>query len=220
MICLSRVALFGMQYTDATMAVVCSHCGEELMGAVNRCWRCGKALAAHSGPQDIPPVRRSPISAPTDAPVEAAVLPDVPVVPGRETRRGSPFVANTTTLRVAGPIPQPAAPEPARPSAPRTFESQTAAQVAAAASFVLGVIALGLSSKVPVAAVCVAIVVLGFGIWGLYGRRYRLATLGLIVGCIALAWGGFGTVVQIYEMLYGVHPFATSPPMPPVVPTP
>ncbi|EAQ77585.1 hypothetical protein DSM3645_08296 [Blastopirellula marina DSM 3645] len=39
------------------VSTICSNCGEELIGAVNRCWRCGRdfeidALA------DIPPIRR------------------------------------------------------------------------------------------------------------------------------------------------------------------
>jgi len=28
------------------VAVKCSKCGEELLGAVNRCWRCGQAFVA------------------------------------------------------------------------------------------------------------------------------------------------------------------------------
>ncbi len=46
------------------MPVKCSNCGEELLGAVNRCWRCGKAFVAP--PADTPPVRRLP---PSDAPL-------------------------------------------------------------------------------------------------------------------------------------------------------
>ncbi|HND54025.1 MAG TPA: hypothetical protein PLV92_16555 [Pirellulaceae bacterium] len=47
------------------MQVHCAKCGEEVMGAVNRCWKChhsfGNRLAAQ-----LPPVRRPPIDGPLD----------------------------------------------------------------------------------------------------------------------------------------------------------
>lgn len=43
------------------MRVKCSKCGEELLGAVNRCWRCGTRVASRPGDTDLPPVRRAPI---------------------------------------------------------------------------------------------------------------------------------------------------------------
>jgi hypothetical protein len=43
------------------MAVHCAHCGEELLGAVNRCWRCGTMIESHGGQQDLPPVRQTPV---------------------------------------------------------------------------------------------------------------------------------------------------------------
>lgn len=44
------------------MSVVCDKCGEELMGAVNRCWKCGTTFA-HVEADDQPPIRRAPILA-------------------------------------------------------------------------------------------------------------------------------------------------------------
>ena len=32
------------------MAVTCAHCGEQLMGSVNRCWRCGRDVQSRPGP--------------------------------------------------------------------------------------------------------------------------------------------------------------------------
>jgi hypothetical protein len=190
------------------------------MGAVNRCWRCGKALVVHSGPQNVPPIRRSPITGPLDAPLEAAIVSDFPAVPEPEMRRGSPFVANAPTLRHSGPVPSPAEIETPRPPRTRTYESQFAAQVAAITAMVLGMVALALGHTVPIAALSLALVVLGFGIWGLFSQRRGIAIFGLILGCCALAWGGFGTVVQLYELMYGIHPFATSAPVPPVAAPP
>ncbi|PQO35360.1 hypothetical protein [Blastopirellula marina] len=39
------------------MATICSNCGEELIGAVNRCWRCGREFELDAL-ADTPPVRR------------------------------------------------------------------------------------------------------------------------------------------------------------------
>ena len=60
------------------MSVVCSNCGEELIGAVNRCWKCGtpfirsetvrghdhQGVGSHQSVQlQIPPIRRAPVLA-------------------------------------------------------------------------------------------------------------------------------------------------------------
>jgi hypothetical protein len=41
--------------------VYCTHCGEELLGSVNRCWRCGREFVAEHNPENLPPIRRRPI---------------------------------------------------------------------------------------------------------------------------------------------------------------
>ncbi|MCA9164050.1 MAG: hypothetical protein KDA62_13770 [Planctomycetales bacterium] len=42
------------------MAVRCAKCNEELLGAVNRCWRCGTPFASRGGDVNEPPLRRRP----------------------------------------------------------------------------------------------------------------------------------------------------------------
>ncbi|MEX0792396.1 MAG: hypothetical protein WD045_04635 [Pirellulaceae bacterium] len=42
------------------MSTTCSHCGEALMGAVNRCWRCGTTFA-EPVTMEAPPIRRTAI---------------------------------------------------------------------------------------------------------------------------------------------------------------
>ena len=44
------------------MTIRCAHCGEELLGAVNRCWRCGTPHVLRSGADSLPPVRIDPSS--------------------------------------------------------------------------------------------------------------------------------------------------------------
>ncbi|WDI45104.1 hypothetical protein [Bremerella sp. P1] len=78
------------------MSVICSNCGEELMGAVNRCWKCGtpfirsetvrtSTLDGSGSTQTIqlqvPPIRRAPVlalyltpeKAEEDEPIEAII---------------------------------------------------------------------------------------------------------------------------------------------------
>ncbi|MEZ6115684.1 MAG: hypothetical protein R3C28_03805 [Pirellulaceae bacterium] len=54
------------------MAVTCSRCGEELFGAVNRCWRCGHHFETSQANSAVPPLLRMPIDiAFRTSPVEA-----------------------------------------------------------------------------------------------------------------------------------------------------
>ncbi|MEY4179806.1 MAG: hypothetical protein RLY70_3380 [Planctomycetota bacterium] len=52
------------------MKAHCGYCGEEIMGAVNRCWRCGHHFAVSPAADGLPPVRRDPIPAPTGGSLE------------------------------------------------------------------------------------------------------------------------------------------------------
>ncbi|UUO05803.1 hypothetical protein M4951_20830 [Blastopirellula sp. J2-11] len=60
------------------MSTICSNCGEELIGAVNRCWRCGREFEIDAL-ADTPPVRRM------------SILP--------EYLHSTPTVANTATAQ-------------------------------------------------------------------------------------------------------------------------
>jgi hypothetical protein len=65
------------------MKARCENCGEELLGAVNRCWRCGAGVAS-AVTVDLPPVRRAPPNLPTPKPAtgeDAGAVPtaDLPV---------------------------------------------------------------------------------------------------------------------------------------------
>lgn len=82
------------------MAVMCANCGEELLGAVNRCWRCGQAVAAHHGDAAMPPVRRDPL--PLDQvqvgqeETVAAEIVNPPVDEARSATSESPALADET----------------------------------------------------------------------------------------------------------------------------
>ncbi len=90
------------------MAVLCAKCGEELLGAINRCWRCGTEYESRSGDIEIPPLRRAPVAslvppAPAelgsdrppeqpDAPLEAILIDanSVDVAQGGSLASGAP----------------------------------------------------------------------------------------------------------------------------------
>src|SRR6478752_7842357 len=63
------------------MAVRCSKCGEELLGAVNRCWKCGQIFALHPEMDGTPPVRaeRPPSNEPLPAAVAGQATGQAPV---------------------------------------------------------------------------------------------------------------------------------------------
>lgn len=61
------------------MKQTCAECGEELFGAVNRCWKCGTAIVV-AYTASVPPIRRRPVdlsspSASTPFPVVQQTLP-------------------------------------------------------------------------------------------------------------------------------------------------
>ena len=43
------------------MAVTCAKCNEPLLGAVNRCWKCGAEFNTQLSSQQVPPIRRTPV---------------------------------------------------------------------------------------------------------------------------------------------------------------
>lgn len=199
------------------MAVQCAQCGEELLGAVNCCWRCGHAFEVHSGPSDLPPVRRSPPITPfatviAAGPAENAVAPEsgeesagVPTI-----RRGSPFAdrgSAETTVSTADPAVL-AALAPARPPNFRSGGSTAASSL----TFPIGGIALVLAFTFPAGGMFVAAFGVAIGTWGLYSRRRGVALAGLMLCCVSLAVAGFNTAVQLYVHFYGIAPWENNDP--------
>lgn len=193
------------------MPVVCARCGEELLGSVNRCWRCGQSLVVRAGDADVPPIRRGPVSLTVDEPFVAELaVPDAadvrsePAVLKTVVRRGSPFARHDSARnahrdRTATP-----------PPADRSWDG---ARVAATLAVVLALFSLGAAYTFPMAGIFLAIASLGFGIWGLFSRRRLGAVLGIVLSCLGLALSGFNTGVAVYESVYGAKPWESSPPL-------
>jgi hypothetical protein len=150
------------------VAVHCAKCGEELLGAVNRCWRCGQAYAV--SPPSAPPASLPAVG---EQPVAAVVVEN----PGNEFAYKPPPRATTAELieaRKAGLM----------------------AMGGTVTSLVLGVSGAVLALFWPPAAI-IAIIGLGMGIWGLSSPKRNLALVGMLLCCLAIGIGAFGMARQI-----------------------
>jgi hypothetical protein len=200
------------------MAVRCAQCGEELLGAVNRCWRCGAQVLSRSGDTDLPPIRRPPVPAPTVAEpagepedvveasfADAEVAEPAPSSPaaGGTVVEGLPSGTPRTlpTRRVGSPF----------ATRPSNFLSRVTRWLTpdrgAVAACVLGILALFACIIAPPAAVILGVLGLGLGILGLYSRRRGPALVGLLFCSLAILMGVFLVAVFWYESRYGYLPW-------------
>jgi hypothetical protein len=216
------------------MTVQCAKCGEELMGSVNRCWRCGQEFVARSGDASLPPIRRSPlVKATVDVWVAelSEAIPttiDVPVVTNvignnqptsanqatKSVRRGSPFAdRGTATLQTIKP-------ESVRREHDATIDREAryqkngGAAAGAVLAIPLGLISLLAAFLFPLAGFPLALLGLGFGVWGLNSRGRALAVAGLLICCLSLAIATFYGSVEIYTNVYGVTPWESDASLP------
>lgn len=210
------------------MAVFCAKCGEELLGAINRCWRCGTEYESRSGNIDVPPVRRRPIK-PVEAAAEALVIDgDEPlIVDGNpsadeaeiqprgeeeqesqpktepQLRRGSPFRQKTDAPQDESPH----GTELGAPPRATIYPKHVAASVGSTVAITLGLLSLILGYFVPLAGVIVAGIGIGMGVWGLSSTRRRSAIVGLLLCCLAITFSGFFGAAQVYQMIHGDNAF-------------
>ena len=74
--------------TRVAMNVHCGNCGQELLGAVNRCWRCGQEFMPASESNEARRVRTASGACLPEPPLEAEVLnEDAPQDPAAEAAR-------------------------------------------------------------------------------------------------------------------------------------
>jgi hypothetical protein len=185
---------------EAAMTVRCSKCGEELMGAVNRCWKCGQMFAQRPEIDGRPPVRAEAIV--DQPPLEAVVLGDAPAGDAVEE----------AAVAVATAVPQPVptlAPSAALTAAQiqRLTRTSTSDMIDAkrsslmamggtVGSLVLGLFALALA-LFRFEAALIALLGLLFGIWGLYSPRRPLAFAAMLLCCLAIALGSYTGANQL-----------------------
>ncbi|MFM7073758.1 MAG: hypothetical protein ACKO38_18380 [Planctomycetota bacterium] len=98
------------------MKVHCGYCGEEMMGAVNRCWRCGHRFAATPAADGQPPIRRDPIPGPLDRTPTPSVPHSTAVAHSIGSEAVSPtFTGTCETTRLGESLavgPETSAPQP------------------------------------------------------------------------------------------------------------
>lgn len=207
------------------MAVHCAHCGEELLGAVNQCWRCGTKVLSRAGAANLPPVRCVPLLMPTEPRPAAdetdivlagfadqvgaagAVCPDgIRPAESRPTettvqtcasrRRGSPFAE----LPSAG----------GSSSRWRRLVSRDRlrlnAQTATTTAAVSGLLSLA-ASFFTVWSLIPAVIGLGLGLCGLSSKHRGTAIVAILLCCLALLVGSFLGMVDFYESRYGFKPW-------------
>jgi hypothetical protein len=153
---------------EAKVAVHCSKCGEELLGAVNRCWRCGQAYA-------VPPPNTPPSSSGSGNELVLAAA----VVEHPGTERTYKAARRQTTAELID-----------------ARKAGLMAMGGTVTSLVLGLLATLLAFFWPPAAI-IAVIGLGMGIWGLSSPRRNLALVGMLLCCLAIGVGTFGIARQV-----------------------
>jgi len=202
------------------MPVRCSKCGEELLGSVNRCWKCGTLFHLRTEKSGLPPVRMTPVEtviaaelADTEAPVLAEVLnQDLGIEsppPGENentsVRRGSPFADSFTPTKLAA-------------SGDRTsrehveLKGQLDARkhmlllLASVSSLLLGSFSVVLLFVSAVATFFISTIGLGLGLTGLRGNRRGPAIAGIVLCCLALGLAGFVATLYVFELMFDYNP--------------
>ena len=209
------------------MTVRCAQCGEEMLGAVNRCWKCGSKLVANPEQPDLPPLRRV-----------ASDLRELPRSPATEIADAEVLDDDRELLTTDAILGDTAASQPA-PAEPPRVEATAASAAAspsrthsvpvvererqtykhpmhhptAATGGAIGALLLGVSSLVislfTVLGSLVALVGLALGAWGASSNRRNMAFLGMLLCCLALLLTGYRGSVWAYQYIYGYSPFET-----------
>lgn len=205
------------------MAVRCAQCGEELLGAVNRCWRCGANVLSRAGDANLPPVRRPPLAMPPESSaiadesevVTAAFADPVSEGEGPSTSRtgegidagGSGAGAASHEGRTARRVGSPFAGQTHGGRTDRwrrLYRSRASAGVIA--GFVLSLFAI-VAGFFTVWAVLAAIIGLGLGLWGLTSAHRGTAVATILLCCLTLLIGSFVGLADWYESHYGYKPW-------------
>jgi hypothetical protein len=175
------------------MSVKCEKCGEELLGAVNRCWKCGQPIARMqiqeqpSAPTASPPHVEQPLDAQILEETAPAGLPVAPL---------SPLPASTSPF---APVTYAKTPKPSLTTADRidALRSSQMAMGGTVASLILGLFALVLASFRFEAAL-IALLGLFLGIWGLKSQRRNLALAAMLLCCLGIGLGSYTGAYQLY----------------------
>lgn len=172
------------------MVVHCGNCGEELLGAVNRCWKCGTPSPVNSF---APTTNATPSTETSHAedPIWVEIIEEnadfettghvteAPIGHGQTEATGP----QSLYLPNSGP--------------PRHRLAQSAIG-GAMGSVVLGLIGL-VGSFFSVASLVVSAAGFGLGLWGLVSEKKALAIVGLVICVVAILVGGYQGTRLLYD---------------------
>jgi hypothetical protein len=188
------------------MSYRCPKCGEELIGAVNRCWKCGRAFAAPvteavAAQAEAAEASAEPTAAERVYVAQLAESSEPPPEAG-PIRVGSPFAGPSAG---AGPLPDNTVvmppPQPIRPNYPQN----AAAAGGAYAAIFLAVMSLficliaGDGLMLAVAALLIAFLGLIMGAWGLSSNQRKAAGIGLLLCVLAVSLSSVWTGLNAYR---------------------
>lgn len=209
------------------MTIHCGKCGAELLGAVNRCWKCGQQVVSRADGVSAPPVRRPPVDGPLEIPpweaLAAVIVDDEPAASEAtateaaesRSRRGSPFALGAALRQARGlvrPNREPSSKKTAfpdrsgapvaveRPSGPMDYLPSALAIAFAGGSFS--------TQDYPEIMLAVSVVGLAFALVAVVRRPGALSIIAVLVCFLATARGGYSTSVTVYERIYGQSPWA------------
>jgi hypothetical protein len=197
----------------------CPQCGEELLGAANRCWKCGSRVLKPPPKVEMPVVvaeiagsnitegavalAEPPVVRLSADEVSLAVAKDPP-------RRGSPFAFDTAIVHTSaqktwygdGPYARDIrtggrannVPPPLMPQYPR----HTSAFGGVIAAYLLGAMSLMVLWFSVFGTVTAALGV-GCAVWGLYSKDKRLAFIALILCCLVVMIGCWMIGYSVYD---------------------
>jgi hypothetical protein len=204
------------------MSVRCAKCGEELLGAVNRCWKCGQIFARRPEIDGLPPVRMERPAAASE-PIEAIVLDDA--VDGASGAAAAAPVAVAASPATGFPLPPPPVapvvqyiPKPIAPP-PTTSEMIEARRYSLMAmggtvgALVLGIFAVCIS-PFWFGGAFVGLLGMALGIWGLYSPRRGWALAGVLLCCLGIALGAYRGARDIYIIIQKNQPVEIDEPVP------
>ncbi|MGI8979585.1 MAG: hypothetical protein ACR2FY_10190 [Pirellulaceae bacterium] len=200
------------------MAVRCSKCGEELLGPVNRCWKCGQQFTAQAETGGLPPVRYAPIELPSDVVMaEFAGGPVTATAPGQES------AAATSHASHSSGVPTPANASSQGPIGNRVrtgspFVRGAVMQPVTTAAFPRNPLAPGISPRIPgppvhdplavagaITAILMGIFALGIAwiaSWIAISAAVVIALIGFAMGIWGLyskrrGWALFGILISV-----------------------
>lgn len=202
------------------MSVRCAKCGEELLGAVNRCWKCGQVFARHPEIDGLPPVR---MERPPEAsePLDALVLEEPPAAEASSSGTAPPATAEPAAIPPVVPRVAPVIQYVPKPVvAPRPTAEIVAARRhslmamgGTVAAVVLGIFAVCLSPFRFEGAI-VGLLGLAMGLWGLYSPRRGWAFAAVLLCCLGIALGAYRGANDLYVLIMKNQPVELDQPLP------